>query len=267
VRELRGKVAVVTGGASGIGLALGRAFAAEGMRVALLDVHGERLATAGREVEGSLAVHADTTRPDDLRRAADAVLQRFGGVHVVAANAGISGRASTRLWEESEEDWRRVVDVNLHGSVNTLRAFVPLVLRNGEGHVLVTSSMAGVSEGATQAGYWATKHALVSLTETLRLQLAAIEHGSFGATVLLPGSVATNLGESRVGDVPRGAGVPGWSPGDVDATEVASCAVAALRDGRRYVFTHPNGSRRVRARVDAVLADLRAFEEGGPPSA
>jgi NADP-dependent 3-hydroxy acid dehydrogenase YdfG len=256
--NLADKVAVITGGASGIGRAIGDALRLRGAKVAVLDSNEERLADVRLHAPEVLALSADVTDPANLESANDRILDHFGEVHIVCANAGVSGRASSRLWDETELDWRWIVDVNLIGTVNTLRAFVPSIVSQDEGHVVLTASMAAVTTGASQAGYWATKHAILSIAETLQLQLQEANPG-VSASVLLPGGVSTNLGESRLGDTPRGFGVPGWDPLRLDAQTVADLVVSAIAERRFYVFTHPDAASRVRLRTDELLAAADDF--------
>lgn len=168
VKELRGKVAVVTGGASGIGLALGTACAVEGMRVVLADIEAGALEQAaaslpaGAEVEAVVCDVSDAAQVDALR---DRALERFGAVHLVANNAGVSAGGPT--WEHTLEDWEWVLGVNLWGVIHGVRTFTPLLIEQGEGHIVNTASMAGLISAPYMAAYTVSKHAVVALSETL----------------------------------------------------------------------------------------------------
>ncbi len=174
--ELRDKVAVVTGGASGIGLALAHAFAAEGMRVAVADVDDAALGTVAAELGDdparALAVRTDVTDPASVTALADAVYERFGGCHVLCNNAGV-GAPSAKVWQTTPNDWRWVLGVNVAGVVNGVLAFVPRMLASGEeGHVVNTSSPDGpISPLPAASVYAASKAAVSALTECLAAQL------------------------------------------------------------------------------------------------
>jgi NAD(P)-dependent dehydrogenase (short-subunit alcohol dehydrogenase family) len=243
-----GKVAAVTGGASGIGLALAERLAAEGCHVAVADVHPQRLAEVRQRLPGALTVAADVADPRQVQDFADRTVERFGAVHLVCANAGIIGPAGDRLWEVTDEEWRQVIGVNLLGVVATLRAFVPLLLRAAPGHVGITASMAAVTTTATMPAYYATKHALLSVADTLHRQFVR-DALDLGVSVLLPAQVTTNLGESLTG-VDR----PG-NPRGIGPAEVADRFVEAVQSRRLHVFTHAGSAELARARTDALLAE------------
>ncbi|GAB2982862.1 SDR family NAD(P)-dependent oxidoreductase [Amycolatopsis acidiphila] len=246
--NFEGKVAAVTGGGSGIGLALAGRLASLGCRVAVGDVHAERLADVRRRIPGVLAMPVDVSDPAQLAAFAERTEREFGAVHLICANAGIIGPLGERLWEVPDAAWRQVIDVNLLGVVSTLRAFVPRILEHPPGHVGITASMAAVTTSATMPAYYATKHALLSIADTLRLQLNRDGH-DVGVSVLLPGQVTTRLGES-LSDVDTVRNLSGISPG-----EVADRFVEAVRDRRHYVFTHRGSARLAGARTDAVTGE------------
>jgi NAD(P)-dependent dehydrogenase (short-subunit alcohol dehydrogenase family) len=268
VRELRGRVAVVTGAASGIGLGLATRFAAEGMRVVLADVDEVRLARARRGLaEGGaevVSVPCDVSLPDQVDALAREVVSTFGAVHVVCNNAGVAGTAGM-LWELEPEDWSRILGVNLLGVVNGVRAFVPLLLEQGEGHVVNTASMAGLVSGVLGA-YSVTKHAVVALSEALYYDLAATG-SAVGVSVLCPGWVRTNIASSQ--RQPRGAR---WDPqraamgqllarqiaAGMDPAEVAGFVVEAIQTGRFYVITDSDRwAEGVKTRFGDILAGRR----------
>src|SRR5271167_4903433 len=196
MRELSGKAAFVTGGASGIGLALGRAFAQAGMRVMLADIEAESLAAAvaslqgvGPEVRG---VTCDVADPASVDLAAEACYQAFGRVHVVCNNAGVAG--GTGIDNISLDDWRWVLDVNLMGVLHGIRTFLPHIRAHGEGgHIVNTASMAGMVSGLGFSPYSASKFAVVAMSEGLAMHLRPL---GIGVSVLCPGWVRTRITES-----------------------------------------------------------------------
>lgn len=244
--ELRGKVAVVTGAASGIGLALAERFAAEGMRVVLADVDEPRL----RDVSARLtedgaevaAVACDTASETDVDALAQAVLERFGGAHVLCNNAGIAGIGDP--WHDPIALWRRIIDINIVGVVHGIRAFLPIMTDQGEGHIVNTASIAGLIPVPGAAPYAATKHAVVAISESLHLELLAV--GSpVRVSALCPAFVKTRLMEHEPDAVadPMAdmmnqmlrSGVEGGIP----AADVAEQVVDAVRAERFWILTHP----------------------------
>ena len=212
MQDFAGKVAVVTGGASGIGLGLARRFGAEGMRVVIGDIEEGPLAAAvaelsdaGVEVEG---VVTDVSDAAQVQALADAAVARFGGVHVVCLNAGVgSGGLS---WETTTDTWEWVLGVNLWGVINGIRSFVPLLMQQDAGHIVNTASVAGLVAGPFMGPYNASKHAVVALSETLLHELA-MSAGHVHVSVLCPGWVNTRIGESgrnRPGAAESGAPTP-----------------------------------------------------------
>jgi NAD(P)-dependent dehydrogenase (short-subunit alcohol dehydrogenase family) len=248
VEQLEGKVAVVTGAASGIGRALAERFAAEGMRVVLSDVNEPRL----REVEAFLsengsdvaATRCDTSGEADVEALAQFTLDRFGAAHVVCNNAGIGGMGDA--WTDSMELWTRVVGINLFGVVHGIRAFLPIMTEQGEGHIVNTASMAGLLPMPGAAPYNATKHGVVALSEGLFLELQAT--GSpVGVSVLCPGWVRTNLMENEPETVssPIGNFMSTIVRESVEAQgippeEVADQVLDAVRTDRFWILTHPD---------------------------
>ncbi|ORT57508.1 SDR family NAD(P)-dependent oxidoreductase [Streptomyces sp. CB03238] len=199
-----GQVAVVTGAASGIGLAMARRFAAEGLKVVLADVEAAaldkaftRLREEGAEV---LARTVDVSEPDSVASLADAVYDAFGAVHVLCNNAGVGSGAEGRMWEHDPADWKWAFAVNVWGVFHGIQAFVPRMIASGEpGHVVNTSSGdGGIAPLPTASVYAVTKAAVVTMTESLYAHLKA-EHARVGASVLFPGPhmLRTGLWESH----------------------------------------------------------------------
>lgn len=274
MQDLVGKTAFVTGGASGIGLALGRAFAEAGTKVMLADIETDALAAAveslrsfGRNVRGSIC---DVTDPASVEHAAQATYEAFGNVHIVCNNAGVAGGSG--IENISLDTWRWVLDVNLMGVVHGVRTFLPHIRAHGEGgHIVNTASMAGLNSGLGLSPYSASKFAVVNISEGLAKQLAPLR---IGVTVLCPGFVRTRIAESarnrpeRYG--PAHVTIPGSPAGELaarqaelarsglDPMEVAAEVLAAIRQGRLYVFTHADAEWRAELteRFDAILTAM-----------
>lgn len=263
-----GQVAVVTGGASGIGLALGEAFAARGLRVVLADVQAhpleaavESLASAGGDIAG---VPTDVRDPEAVEALARATVERFGRVDVVCNNAGVVGPFAP-MWEQDLATWRWVLDVALLGVIHGIRAFVPRLVAEGSGHVLNTASVGGLMPLPMLAPYNAAKHAVVGLSETLAVELADTD---VGVSVLCPGMVATSLAATSEQNRPPELTSPAQA-GEAERaarqrmlamatppSEVADACLEAIEAGRLHVITHVDTVPAIRARIDSVLADL-----------
>lgn len=258
MEKLDGKVAVVTGGAGGLGLAMARRFLGEGMAVVVADVEekaltsaAESLGAAGGEV---LPVVTDVTDPKSVGSLADAARDHFGAVHVVCNNAGVAGHFGL-AWEIPLEDWRWVLEVNLWGVIHGIRSFVPILVEQGEGHVVNTASLAGWSGPPSMSPYAASKHAVLGISEALRAELEATGSG-VGVSVLCPGMVNSGIMDSernwpaRLGQeptVPQSSLVAtihqilktGTTQGDVDPPAVAEAVVEGIRSNRFVLSTHP----------------------------
>ncbi len=193
--DLSGRVAIVTGAASGIGFGMVEAFLAEGARVVLADIDREGLRVAEESLSNLggdvLGVVVDVSSLESVRELAQTAVAAFGGVDVICNNAGVWTLGYQ--WETAEEDWRWVVDMNLWGVIHGIQAFVPLLLANpAGGHVVNTASMAGLLSGAGTGPYTATKHAVIGLSKGLRADLAA-RKAAVGVTIVCPGRVATPI--------------------------------------------------------------------------
>jgi len=278
VEQIAGKVAVVTGGGSGIGLALGRRFAAEGMKVVLGDIEASALdaAVSGFPARSEVTcVQADVASATDVEKLRDAALDAFGAVHVVCNNAGVSGGG--RAWEVELEDWEWVLGVNLWGVIHGIRTFTPLLLEQGEGHIVNTASMAGLTSPPFMGPYNVTKHAVVTLSETLLADLST-EGATVGVSVLCPGWVSTRIHEAdrnrpggpkeRVlaeGDPLAGVdlreAVGAMIASGLDPASVADQVLDAIRARRFYILTHPEWNSMIAARLQRIV------DGEDPPSA
>ena len=191
IEDLQGKVAVVTGAASGIGRALVDVLAGEGMAVVLADVEEDRLAIAAKHLAGDgasvAAVVTDVSDPASVDTLAEAATSRFGAVHVLCNNAGVSGTIG-RAWTTSVEEWRWVLGVNIWGVINGVRSFTPILLAQSAAHVVNTASAAAFEALPGMAPYGASKHAVLGLSEAYRRELAAAG-SAVGVSVLIPGGV------------------------------------------------------------------------------
>jgi NAD(P)-dependent dehydrogenase (short-subunit alcohol dehydrogenase family) len=285
MQDFQGKVAVVTGAASGIGRGLARACAREGMRIVLADVDEAGLSALADELGGAGAdVRVELT---DVRQGAavdalaEATLDAYGGVHVVFNNAGVllGGLA----WERTEDDWRWVIDVNLFGVVNGLRTFVPILLDRGEpAHVVNTASVGGLMVGPFLAPYLVSKHAVVALSEATFHELATLDT-PVRVSVLCPGPIATGItdsgrirpsdraettalrheAEKRFDELLRAGVSAGMEP-----DEVGRIVFEALRADRFWIYTHPLDEASIRARTESILTGAdpgQALEMSVPP--
>ncbi len=272
MREFTGKTAFVTGGASGIGLALGQAFAKAGMKVMLADVEAAALASAveslKREGAEARGVGCDVADAASVDRAAQATFDAFGKVHVLCNNAGVAAGGGIDVI--SLDNWRWVLDVNLMGVVHGIRAFLPRIREQGEGgHIVNTASMAGMNAGLGFSPYVASKFAVVGLSEGLAMQL---KPQGIGVSVLCPHFVRTRIGDSGRNRPPRYGEAPPLDPRSPAAAMVAELAqrieaglapadvaarvLAAIRDDELYVFTHPDMRGAVQERFAAILAAM-----------
>ena len=272
MRDFAGKTAFVTGGAAGIGLALGRAFAQSGMKVMLADIETDALQAAVKslreispDIGGTICDVADAA---SVERAAQAAFDAFGKVHVVCNNAGVA--AGGGIDHISLDNWRWVIDVNLMGVLHGIKSFLPHIRAHGEGgHIVNTASMAGMQGGLGLSPYGASKFAVVSMSEGLNLQLKPY---GIGVSVLCPSYVRTRIGESgrnrpeRYGQSqpldpasPAAAMVAAIAENiqaGLDPAFVAARVLAAIREDQLYVFTHQGMRAEVEGRFAAILAAM-----------
>jgi NAD(P)-dependent dehydrogenase (short-subunit alcohol dehydrogenase family) len=254
--DLTGKTAFVTGGASGIGLAVAQALAAEGMKVAIADIAPERLDQAARQISGEVEpVVLDVRDRVGWVSAREQVEARLGAVSMLMNNAGIindSGDPIEKrgLVDQSPESWDRMIGINLTGVYNGIHTFAPGMRDRGLGHIINTSSTQGVITARGVASYCASKFGVVALSECLRDELA---DSGIGVSVLCPGVVATRLSASSrlvAGQTPRDF-PDGYG---IEASAVAAMVLDAIRWNRAYIFTHGEYSIPVEERHRRLMA-------------
>lgn len=271
MEELKDKVAVVTGAASGIGLAMAERFAAEGMKVVLSDIEQGALDEAERAFKAKgatvLAVRCDVSKADDVEALAKKTVDEFGAVHVVCNNAGV-GPPVGALWERTEADWQWVIGANLWGVIHGVKTFVPIMLAQGtEGHVVNTASLAGLVSVPWMGIYNVCKHAVVTLSETLYRELAAAGT-KVNVSVLCPAWVKTRLADAdrnRPDELqnPNQEKTPqeemidqalrGFLDSGISTEQVADAVVEAIKKENLYILTHPESMEAVRTRMEDIL--------------
>lgn len=264
MEELRGKVAFITGGASGIGLGMGKAFLAEGMKVALADWSDNNIDSARDQLAGNNAaffVKTNVADRDGLKAAVDETLDHFGKIHVLCNNAGVNGGGTAT--SPDFEDWDRAISVNLGGVINGTKIVAPIIRAQGEGgHIVNTSSMAGVVPLPGLAAYSTAKYAVRGYSESLRMQLAP---QGIGVSCLFPGATRTAM-------VPLPEDDPSIDEENapqflkdlwdamreaIDPEETGRAVVEAIRANRFYIFTN-------REFLDEVKQRHREIEEAFP---
>ena len=276
MNDYKGKVAVITGGASGFGLEFARVGAARGMKLVLADVQQDALDSARAELEAAgaevLAMRCDVRTADAVQALADATIARFGAVHLLFNNAGVG--AGGLIWENTQADWEWVLGVNLWGVIHGMRIFTPLMLAcaqkdpSYQGHIVNTASMAGLLNAPTMGIYNVSKHAVVSLSESLYQDLKLVD-APIGASVLCPYFVPTGISHShrnRPEDVQNAPAPPtasqraaqamsekAVSSGKVSAADVACMTFEAIDAGQFYIYSHPQALANVQQRMEEIV--------------
>jgi NAD(P)-dependent dehydrogenase (short-subunit alcohol dehydrogenase family) len=267
MQELNNKIAFVTGGASGLGLAMTKAFLRQGMKVMIADIEEGALVRAAGELgapEGVLAtVVCDVARRTSVEAAAATTLEKFGKVHIVCNNAGVA--VSGAIGTIPHADWDWVIDVNFKGVVYGVETFVSLIERHGEGgHIVNTASLAGFGSFPTAEPYAATKYAVVGMSEGWAAQLAPRD---IGVSILCPAYVRTRIAEARRNRPERFGGEERMTPEEaasdpgvqmvmtgIPAEPVGERVVEAIKANELYIFTHPEYKPLIEARFNNVLA-------------
>ena len=268
MKDLKGKVAAVTGAASGLGRSMALAFAAEGMDLALADVDEVNLSSVQDEVLAkgvrAITLKVDVSNAQQLEIFRDQTLTRLGGVHVVCNNAGVSPLGA--VWENSPADWQWILGVNLWGVIHGVRAFTPHFIKQDEGHIVNTASVAGLISPPGSGAYNVTKHGVVALSESLYHDLRE-RNSKVGVSVLCPAYVPTGIVDSernRPKDLPVSTKSEATlareamlrkavASGKISADQVAQSVVAAIKDERFYILTHPRIKGAIQARMEDIL--------------
>ncbi len=271
MKDFAGRVAVVTGAASGLGLALAARFARERMRLALADIDAPALARTVDELRASgaeaISMRVDVSDGAQVAALAERTLEAFGAVHIVCNNAGVAPLGLA--WENTEADWRWILGVNVWGVIHGVRVFTPILLgQQDEGHILNTASVAGLISPPGMAMYNLTKHAVVSLSETLHHDLAS-QSDKVKCSVLCPAYFPSAIADSErsrpaASDAPRDKSAATLEreaslrkavhSGRRSAADIAQAAFEAIRDERFYVLTHPRINSAIEARMRDILA-------------
>jgi NAD(P)-dependent dehydrogenase (short-subunit alcohol dehydrogenase family) len=250
MQEFADRVAVVTGGASGIGFGLATVFAAEGMKIALGDIEESALAEAVEKLQASgadvIGVRTDVSDAAQVQALADATVERFGAINIACNNAGVG--AGGLSWEAPLDTWEWVFGANLWGVIHGVRSFVPVMMKQPEAHVVNTASIAGLVAGPFMAPYNASKHAVVALSETLHHEMALMAP-HVKVSVLCPGWVQTRIGESTRNRPSSEGNDPAANAGfeqvlkplidnGMPPEEVATKVLAAIRAEQFWVLPH-----------------------------
>ena len=276
MREFEGKTAVVTGAASGMGLAFARRFAAEGMNVVLADIEEEALnaqvVRLQQEERSVLGVIVDTSRREALENLRDQTIAEYGNIHILVNNAGVAGGEDAGVfpdgtvqgtWQVSDETWNWVMGVNFWGVLYGLQVFVPHMLDHGEeGHIVNTASLAGLMPGG--GAYSVSKHAVLTMTEGLYQQFQAMG-AKLSASVLCPGFVNTNIGRADRNRPEEFGGTAERTPeqeqaiafmlgGGMDPDQVADIVLESIVEQRCYILPHPAWDDVVLGRTEHVVA-------------
>ena len=259
--DLEGKVAVVTGAGSGIGEGIARAAAASGMKVVVADIDlAKAQAVASSLGEQAMACGVDVSSLASVEALRDAALERFGSVHLLCNNAGVW--IGAMMHDADIKDWQYLINVNLYGVIHGVQAFLPLLVEQGEGHIVNTASMGGLISGPPEGLYTTTKFAVVGLSEALVMEVA---DKGVGVSVLCPGLVNTNLITQSFAVRPDelDSGIDHQQPAPDVANGISPLVVGeqvmdAVRDGSFYVITHDEYRDIIAMRHDGILDALDA---------
>jgi NAD(P)-dependent dehydrogenase (short-subunit alcohol dehydrogenase family) len=272
MKDFQGKVAVITGGASGLGRAMAERFAREGMSIVLADVEPNALAKAEAEMKTAgakvIGVRTDVSKAAEVEALAQKTLAAFGGAHLLANNAGVAEGGN--VWDNTVADWEWVLGVNMWGVIHGVRVFTPIMLKQGsEGHIINTASVAGLISPPGMGIYCVSKHAVVTLSECLHHDLAQ-QKAKLKCSVLCPAYVPTGIADSgrnrpadlkqtrekTAADLALDASLKkAVQSGKLSAADVAQKVYEAVRDERFYILTHPKIKPSIQWRMEDILQE------------
>jgi NAD(P)-dependent dehydrogenase (short-subunit alcohol dehydrogenase family) len=267
MRDIRGKTAIVTGAASGIGLGIAKALAGAGANIVLADLRPDPLEAARQSIEAlganTVTVTIDVSDPASVEAAGQAAIQHFGALHIAVNNAGVAMHG-TPLENVTVQEWEWVIGVNVKGVINGIRTFVPLIRSHGEpGHVVNTGSVSSlfVRDGRNQGAYAMTKYAVLALSEALEQELAGT---NIGVSILCPGGVSTSIFDSAATRPDRFGGSyqrpeqeamkSAFATGALDPETVGRRVLQAIQDNEFYILTHTNERKTISKRFDRIRA-------------
>lgn len=270
MKEFQGRVAVITGGASGIGLGIARALANRGMKLVIADLNQETIDAALNDFSAvgveAMGVLCDVSKLEQVQNLADKTVEKYGAVHVLCNNAGVGIPTSAR--EIKLEDWKWIIDVDLWGPIYGVKIFAPLIEAQGEGHISATSSMAGLISANKMGAYSVAKHGVVALMTALERELRS-KKSQVTASVLCPGPINTNISRNSVSYRPpmlkpnsskqssgkRGASIQAILEDGMAPDEVGELVATAIRDDKFWILTHPWWVKGVQRQLDALRED------------
>ena len=270
MKDFENKVAVITGGASGIGLGMARSFATAGMKLVLADLDEPALDAAAAEFQAGgtdvVTQLCDVSQHDQVQALADLAVESYGGVNVLCNNAGIGIPTSTKKMKLA--DWKWIIDVDLWGPIYGIEVFLPLIEEQGEGHINATSSMAGLTAGSMMGAYNVAKHGVVALMATLERELRG-RGSNVTASVLCPGPINTNISRHSVqfrpgqakpktdgktaGKVARG--IQDILENGMDPDDVGAMVLDAIKSNEFWILTHPHWTKAIQKQLDAMNED------------
>lgn len=270
MQDMDGRVAVITGGASGIGLGMARAFAGAGMKLVIADLDDQAMDAAAIELSSSgaevITSRCDVSDHDQVSALAATALDRFGKVNVLCNNAGVGIPTATHKMKL--DDWRWIIDVDLWGPIYGVDVFLPIIEEAGEGHINTTSSMAGLTAGPMMGAYNVAKHGMVALMATLERDLRG-RKSPVTASVLCPGPINTDISRHSVEYRPGKAkpkadgatsgkvakGIQAILESGMDPDEVGRMVLEGIGSGHFWILTHPRWTKAIQKQLDAMNED------------
>ncbi|MFT5209855.1 MAG: NAD(P)-dependent dehydrogenase (short-subunit alcohol dehydrogenase family) [Flavobacterium sp.] len=275
MKDFQDRIAVITGGASGIGLGIARALASRGMKLVIADLNQQTIDAAVSEFSASgveaIGVLCDVSKLEQVQNLADKTMETYGAVHVLCNNAGVGIPTSAR--EIKLEDWKWIIDVDLWGPIYGVKIFAPLIEAQGEGHISATSSMAGLISANKMGAYSVAKHGVVALMTALERELRS-KKSPVTASVLCPGPINTNISRNSVSYRPPkpetttstgstekkssgkgGASIQAILEEGMAPDDVGELVAAAIEGDKFWILTHPWWTKGVQRQLDALRED------------